>query len=166
MSTPLYKSLKNNGTSFYCFPSAAEKISAAYQNSSNKMYFSKYVLLNFPSQNLSSGTNSSPIYFDFTDSSGEGYGFRQSLSSTPPSSFKDQVVESLRNYVANNEETMRSSRLRDNEYYYNNNSVTTPAEKIFFKCCIASLENPPLTNPPPKEKALENFEFSHGFSSR
>jgi hypothetical protein len=31
-STPLYKRLKTNGTSFYAFPGAAEDISAAYQN--------------------------------------------------------------------------------------------------------------------------------------
>ena len=51
-STPLYKRLKANGTSFYAFPGAAEDISSAYQNSSYKMYFSKYVLLNLPKQNL------------------------------------------------------------------------------------------------------------------
>ena len=50
-STPLYKFLKSNGTSFYAFPGAAEDISAAYQNSNYKMYFSKFVLLNFPKQN-------------------------------------------------------------------------------------------------------------------
>ena len=64
-STPLYKGLKANGTSFYAFPGAAEDISAAYQNSNYKMYFSKYVLLNFPKRNLTAGTQSNPIYFDF-----------------------------------------------------------------------------------------------------
>jgi hypothetical protein len=133
MSTPLYKSLKTNGTSFYCFPSAAEKISAAYQNQNNKMYFSKYVLLNLPAQQLSVGTNSNPIYFDFLNSAGQGFGFQQSIDATPPASFKDQIIESLRNYVANYEETLRISRLNNTEFYYNNNSLTTPAEKIFFK---------------------------------
>lgn len=51
-STPLYKSLKPNGTSFYAFPSAVEDISASFQNPLYKMYFSKYVLVNFPKQNL------------------------------------------------------------------------------------------------------------------
>ena len=135
MSTPLYKSLKPNGTSFYCFPSAAEKISAAYQNQNNKMYFSNYVLLNFPAQNLSVGTNSNPIYWDFQNSAGQGWGFQESMDGTPPTSFGDQVVESLRNYVANEEETMRTSRLNNTEFYYDNNSLTTPAEPIFFKWC-------------------------------
>lgn len=135
MATPLFKFLKTNGTSFYCFPSAAEKISAAYQNQNNKMYFSKYVLLNFPAQNLSVGTNSNTIYWDFLDSAGQGFGFKQSTDATAPTSFADQVVESLRNYVANEEETIRTSRLNNTEYYYNNNSLTTPAEPIFFKWC-------------------------------
>ena len=133
--TPLYKSLKTNGTSFYAFPSAAEKISASYQNSNNKMYFSNYVLLNFPSQNLSVGTNSAPIYWDFLNSAGQGYGFQESINAVGnnATNFGDQVVESLRNYVANFEETMRTSKLNTTEYYYNNNSINTPSEKIFFK---------------------------------
>jgi hypothetical protein len=138
MSCPLYKFLKNSGTSFYAFPSAAEKISAAYQNSNNKMYFSNYLLLNFPAQNLysGSGTNSNqPIYWDFTNSTGNNYGFQTPAGYTPPTSFGDAVVESLRNYVANYEETMMSSRINNTDYYYDNNSIDTPAEKIFFKWC-------------------------------
>jgi hypothetical protein len=67
MSTPLFKRLKENGTSFYVFPSAAEDISASYQNQNYKMYFSKFALLNFPSQNLVDlgGTQSEYIKFDF-----------------------------------------------------------------------------------------------------
>lgn len=138
MATPLYKSLKGNGVSFYAFPSAAEKISAAYQNQNNKMYFSNYILLNLPAQNLSigSGTSSNkPIYWDFTNATGQGWGFETPDGYTPPTSFGEQVVESLRNYVANYEETMMSSRLNATDYYFNNNSINTPAEKIFFKWC-------------------------------
>ena len=67
-STPLYKFLKANGTSFYAFPGAAEDISAAYQNSNYRMYFSKFVLLDLPKQNLTAGTMSNPILFDFDNS--------------------------------------------------------------------------------------------------
>ena len=137
MSTPLYKNLKMSGTSFYAFPSAAEKISASYQNQNNKMYFSNYALLNFPSQNLNPGssTHSNPIYWDFLNSTGQGYGFQQSIDATPPTSFSEQIIESLRNYVANYEETMRISKLNTTEYYYNNNALNTPSEKIFYKWC-------------------------------
>jgi len=128
-STPLYKGLKSNGTTFYAFPGAAEDISAAYQNSNYKMYFSKYALLNLPKQNLSSGTQSNPIYFDFESS------FKQSANATPPSNFSDQIVESLRNYVANQEVVIRESRLNNTKYYYDTNSLETTTEKLFFKWC-------------------------------
>jgi hypothetical protein len=128
-STPLYKGLKSNGTTFYAFPGAAEDISAAYQNANYKMYFSKYALLNFPSQNLTAGTQSKPIYFDFQNS------FRRSVNATPPADFSAQIVESLRNYVANQEIVIRESRLNNTKYYYDTNALETTSEKIFFKWC-------------------------------
>ena len=126
-STPLYKFLKSNGTSFYAFPGAAEDISAAYQNSNYKMYFSKFALLNFPKQNLTAGTISNPIIFDFDNS------FQKSVNATPPSTFSEQLVESLRNYVSNQEVVIRESRLNNTKYYYDTNALETPTEKIFFK---------------------------------
>ena len=128
-SCPLYKQLKPKGTSFYAFPGAAEDISAAYQNSNYKMYFSKYALLNFPSQNLSAGTQSKPIQFDFQNA------FRRSVNATPPTGFSDQIVESLRNYVANQEVVIRESRLNSSKYYYDTNALETTSEKLFFKWC-------------------------------
>jgi hypothetical protein len=131
MSCPLYKSLKTNGTTFYAFPSAAEDISAAYQNSNYKMYFSKYTLLNLPKQNLEPGTGtaSKPVYFDFDNA------FRKSVAATPAASFSEQIIESLRNYVANQEVTIKESKLNNTEYYYDNNALETTTEKIFFKWC-------------------------------
>jgi len=128
-STPLYKGLKSNGTTFYAFPGAAEDISAAYQNANYKMYFSKYALLNFPKQNLSEGTQSTPIRFDFQNA------FRRSVNATPPTDFSGQIVESLRNYVANQEVVIRESRLNNTKYYYDTNALETTSEKIFFKWC-------------------------------
>ena len=128
-STPLYKFLKPNGTTFYAFPGAAEDISAAYQNANYKMYFSKYVLLNFPKQNTNPGTQSNPVYFDFENS------FEGSVNATPPSDFSDAIVNSLRNYVANQETVIRESRLNNNEYYYDTNALETTSEKIFWKWC-------------------------------
>ena len=126
-STPLYKFLKSNGTSFYAFPGAAEDISAAYQNSNYKMYFSKFALLNFPKQNLNAGTMSNPIVLDFDSS------FQKSVNATPPGNFNDAIIESLRNYVANQEVVIRESRLNNTQYYYDTNALETPTEKIFFK---------------------------------
>ena len=126
---PLYKKLKSNGTSFYAFPGAAEDISAAYQNSNYKMYFSKFVLLDFPKQNITSGTMSNKIYFDFDNS------FNKSVNATPANNFSDQIIESLRNYVANQETVIRESRLNNTKYYYDTNALETPTEKVFFKWC-------------------------------
>ena len=129
MQTPLYKKLKDNGTSFYAFPGAAEDISAAYQNQNYKMYFSKYTLLNFPKENLVNlgGTQAQHTYFDF----GTFSGIAPSLAPT----YKDRVVESLRNYVGNHEVSLRESRLNNTEYYYDTRALETTSEKIFFKWC-------------------------------
>jgi hypothetical protein len=128
-STPLFKSLKPNGTSFYAFPGAAEDISAAYQNTNYKMYFSKYALVNLPKQNTTAGTQSNPIYFDFDNS------FEGSVNATPASNYSDAMIESLRNYVANQEVVIRESRLNNTEYYYDTNALETTSEKLFFKWC-------------------------------
>jgi hypothetical protein len=133
--TPLYKKLKSNGTSFYAFPGAAEDISAAYQNQNYKMYFSKYVLLNFPKQVVNAGTNSNPIYWDFQNTAGLGLGFQTSISYEQPNDYQDQLIESLRNYVANQEIVIKESKTNNTEYYYDNTILTTPTEKIFWKWC-------------------------------
>lgn len=127
--TPLFKFIKNNGTTFYAFPSAAEDMSAAYQNNNYKTYFSKYVLLNLPKQNLNAGsaTASKPIYFDFENA------FKTSVNASAPASYQDQLVESLRNYVANQEVVIKESRLNNTNYYYDNNALETTTEKIFYK---------------------------------
>lgn len=128
-STPLYKSLKTNGTTFYAFPGAAEDISAAYQNSNYKMYFSKFVLLNFPKQTTSTGTQSNQIRFDFNNA------FQRSVNATPTATFNEAIVESLRNYVANHEVVLRESRKNNKDYFYNVNALGTATEKIFWKWC-------------------------------
>lgn len=127
MVTPLFKRLKENGTSFYVFPGAAEDISASYQNQNYKMYFSKFALLNFPSQNLVDlgGTQSEYITFDFATFS--------TVSPNPTQNFSEQIIESLRNYVANHEVTIRQSRLNNTDYYYDPTALETTSEKIFFK---------------------------------
>ena len=128
-STPLYKRIKSNGTSFYAFPGASEDISAAYQNNNYRMYFSKYVLLNLPKQNLNPGTVSNPIQFDFENS------FAKSVNALPASNFQESIIESLRNYVANQEVVIRESRLNNTDYFYDTNVLETSSEKIFWKWC-------------------------------
>ena len=123
--TPLYKKLKENGTSFYAFPGAAEDISVSYQNVNHKMYFSKYVLINLPKQ-VTDVRN--PKYFDFIN-------FKKSSNAQSSTTFGEQIIESLRNYVANHEMVIRESKLNSTKYYYNVNSLETTTEKIFWKWC-------------------------------
>lgn len=157
MATPLYKSLKSNGTTFYAFPGAAEDISAAYQNENYKMYFSKYMLLNFPKQQLVNpgGTNSSPLYWDFDV-------FHKSINNIQPTTYQDQTIESLRNYVANQEVVIKESRLNNTNYYYDNNALETPSEKIFFKWC-KSLNLIDFEGAIPEDEYFSNLtEFKSG----
>jgi hypothetical protein len=127
MATPLYKRLKENGTSFYCFPSSSNDISKAFMNSTSRVYFSKFVLLNIPKQNLTAGTSNDKIVFDFENT------FIQSTNAIHPSDFGEQIIESLRNYVANYETTIKESRLNNTDYYYDLNSLVNPSEKIFWR---------------------------------
>jgi hypothetical protein len=93
------------------------------------MYFSKYALVNFPKVNSvdPGGTQSEYITFDFATFS--------TISPGAPDNFSDQIVESLRNYVANHETTIRGSRLNNTDFYYDPTSLETTSEKIFFKWC-------------------------------
>lgn len=157
MSCPLYKSLKANGTTIYVFPSSAEDISASYQNSNYKMYFSKYALINLPKQQLINigGTQATPKYWDFSV-------FQKSINAVPPASYQDQVIESLRNYVANQEVVIRESRLNNTKYYYDTNALETTTEKVFFKWCkeLNLIDFEPAT---PDDEYFSNLqEFQSG----
>ncbi len=144
MSTPLYKPLRQNGTTFYAFPGAQEDISILAQNENYKISFDKFVLLDFPAQNLVAGTANNPIYFDFDVFD------RASIS--PTADYSVRLIESLRNYVANHESSLKSSRISNNEFFYDNNLVSTTSEKIFWKWCRE-------LNLIQYEKAIPNDEY-------
>ena len=143
MSCPLYKAMKANGTSFYAFPGASEDISTSKSDPNTTFYFSHFVLLDLPAQNLVAGTQSNPIRFDFDSAF-----YRLDAIGQQATTFKDQLVESLRNYVANHEVTIRESRLNNTEYYYDSTSMGTTSEKIFFKWCkkLGLLQLEPATD--------------------
>lgn len=120
MSTPLYKRMKQDGISFYAFPSAAEDINLAFQNDDYKINFSKFALLKLPQQNVDQ---------DVLD-------FRDNLYSTDPnypSKYSEQLIESLRNYVANHDTNIRQTKINSNTDFYNVGEAKTPVEKIFWK---------------------------------
>lgn len=122
MNTPLFKPLKTNGTTLYVFPSVAEDKNYEKQNETYKMQLSHFVLLNFPREVANSK-------LDFDSS------FYQNGSSIAPADFKDRLVESLRNYVANHSTVIRNSKINSNEFYYDSSEIYTPDEKIFWKWC-------------------------------
>lgn len=125
MACPLYKRLKKNGTTIYAFPGAEEDINQ--QSDNYKMYFSKFTLLNLP-KNQTSDSIKEPMYWDFENAF-------YSASDNSADSYSDQVVNSLRNYVANQEVTIRGTKVDQNNFIYDNNVLKTNTERIFWKWC-------------------------------
>lgn len=124
MATPLYKKLKSNSTTIYAFPGAEEDINQQSEN--YKMNFSKFALINLPAYNAT-GT-ASPVYWDFESNF-------YSASDNSANSYGDQVINSLRNYVANQEVTIRGTKVDQNNFFYDNSLLKTNSERIFWKWC-------------------------------
>lgn len=122
-NTPLFRKLKTNGTTMYVFPSVAEDKNFERQNENYKMQISHFALLNFPREIPGSK-------LDFENGTGP---FFQNGTSIMPADFKDRLVESLRNYVANHSSTIRNSKINNTEFYYDANEAATVDEKIFWK---------------------------------
>jgi hypothetical protein len=123
MITPLYKRLKNRGTTLYVLPGAIEDNSAEKQNPNVKMTFSKFVLLNLPTKNVIGDKK----VFDFNGS------LVTNTSNNGAWSFADELVGSLRNYVANQESVIRNSKAGSKNYLYNPNEARTVTERVFWK---------------------------------
>ena len=148
MSTPLYREFKSRGTTFYAFPSTSF-------NTTPK--FSKFVLLNIPQRKT-----------------GDVLDFDKSLMQDNPSNefgiftsdiinaqtFAEQMIESLRNYVANHDTTMRESRINQTRDFYNILEPRTPTEKIFWKWLrkFNAIDFEPAVNKVDWDKNLPDFE--------
>jgi len=124
MATPLYKKLKRQGTSIYAFPGAEEDINQKSEN--YKIYFSKFTLVKFPKSQTA--LQDEPVTWDTEESF-------YSSSENVINSYGDKVVNSLRNYVANHETTIKETLVNENEYLYDNSILKTTTERIFFKWC-------------------------------
>lgn len=122
--TPLYKHLKDNGSTLYVFPGAAEDQATFQANPNYKVNFSKFALLNIPSQKTSGDNKRMDFYNTFNR-----------LSTAEESDFAEQFVESLRNYVANHEEVIRISKSNNVDYWYDHSELLTVSERIFWKWC-------------------------------
>lgn len=125
MATPLYKSLKTSGSSLYVFPGAAEDISAAFENDNYKVRFSKFVLLNLKIQDYKYSVSEGGPFVTQSNFNG--------LNTDGVYDNGDRLVNSLRNYVANEEVVIRESLINNNNFFYNPNILKTTTEKIFWK---------------------------------
>jgi hypothetical protein len=108
MATPLYRKLRENSFSTFAFPSANEDI--------NKLNFTKFVLLNLDLSKMDLGNKEI-----FSTESNKDYVGGELL------------INSLRNYVANQEVVIRESRLNANTYFYDPNEPRTVTERVFWK---------------------------------
>lgn len=122
MSCPLYKSMKSRGTSLYVFPSAAFDMNSYFQHTT-KLSFNKFALLNFP---VSSGSTLDIHHSD----TGVG-GFYNFAPDDTSGQFSVDLIESLRNYIANQDSVIHESRLNINTDFYNFRQKKSPTELIF-----------------------------------
>lgn len=169
MATPLYKSMKNKGTSMYSFPSAA------YDINKPNFRFSKFVLLNIPEQEIVNNPQTfnpdqtlGKLNFDKNFDIGPNfYNFQPAGNADLPTLFSDQMVESLRNYVANYDATLRNSRINSNTDFYNVNEISTSQESIFWKWArkLNILDLEPATHKVDWDKNLDDFDNTNGTSA-
>lgn len=117
MSTPLITKIKNQGGTFYTFPSAGEDFNY-FLNSSNKEFkFSKFVLLDLP--NIKSGSNGKNV-------TGIEH-IPSSYLKIDTSDTNKAFAESFQNYCLNLETLLTS---KDS---YDSSKTRTVSERIFFK---------------------------------
>lgn len=135
-STPLYKRLKTKGTTFIAFPSSSNDFNTFQFQESFDFQVTKFVLLNIPKSD--SDTGGKILNFSKTNVLDTEHGvntFNFDPNSSYPVKYSDQLVESIRNYIANQDACFRESRISINKDFYNPMERKTPAEEIFWKWC-------------------------------
>ena len=167
MATPLYRNMKAKGSTFYSFPSSGNDMNNDFQNDSYKLRFSKFILLNIPEQEIPSVPNTDDqtkgiLNFNKSMNGQRFYNFQP--DGILPTDFGSQLVESLRNYVANSDETLHQSRINVNTDFYNVNEKTTPTEMIFWKWCrkMNLLDLEPALHKIDWDKNLPDFDNNNG----
>jgi len=145
MATPLYRFLKDNGSTFYAFPGAAEDLSSSFQNDNYKIAFNKFALLNLKIE-------------DFKYLTSENGPFTTDSIKQITLDNADALINSLRNYVANHEEVLRGSRINNTDFFYDPNEMQTTTERIFWKWLrqIGGVEFEPAL---PDDEYVDSAEF-------
>lgn len=170
MACPLYKKMKSRGTSFYAFPSASQDLNLAFNNDNYKLKFSKFALLNIPEQKIviDSGLDrdqtKGKLNFDKDDQGPKFFNFQPDGNADLPTNLSEQLIESLRNYVANYDSTLRESRINSNTDFYNINEKVTPTEMIFWKWCkkLNLIDFEPAIHNIDWDKNLPDFDNENG----
>jgi len=163
MATPLYKKMKQKGTSFYAFPSAIKDFSLSSFQDNIKISPSKFILLNIPKS--VEGTQTNPGVLDFvktTDPNSFGTKFYSFDPNGPRSDYKysDILIEGLRNYVSNYDTIFRESRITQKKDFYNPSENKTPTEMIFWKWLrkLNVIDLEPAIHKMDWDKNLSDFE--------
>jgi hypothetical protein len=159
MATPLYKRFKNRGTSFYAFPSSASDLNLANNNNFYNINFTKFALLNIPRQVNAPNPNDGIL--DLTKDIGTaGPFYCDDPNIGSPTKLSEQLVESLRNYVANYDTSLHESRINNNTDFYNIGVRDTPTEMIFWKWCrkLNLIDFEPAVHNVDWDKSLPDFD--------
>ena len=133
-SCPLYKRMRTKGTSFFAFPSSSNDMNIYPFQDDISMYMSKFVLLNIPTSVQADGV----LNFAKADVTNPALGINMYNFDPNPSypvHYSEQLVESIRNYIANQDAEFRESKISTNKDFYNPKEYKTPTEMIFWKWC-------------------------------
>jgi len=142
----------------------------AFSNDNYKLNFTKFALLNIPTQDVVISTGvardqeEGVLNFDKSDEGPRFFNFQPGKNNDLPTTFADQLVESLRNYVANYDSTLRESRINSNTDFYNINEKITPSEMIFWKWCrkLNLVDFEPALHKIDWDKNLSDFDNPNG----
>lgn len=170
MATPLYKPMKQRGTSFYAFPSAASDLNLANYNDFYDLNFTKFALLNIPRQqpgSINPVNKQRDGIMDFLPKSNlpnEAPFFCDDPNYITPTTLSAQLVESLRNYVANYDTSLHESRINSNTDFYNIGERFTPTESIFYKWCrkLNLIDFEPAVHKVDWDKNFSDFDNTNG----
>ena len=135
-STPLFKRLRNKGTTFLSMPSAANDFNTVQFQESFDVSVNKFMLLNIPKSTGDVGGKVLNFTKTNTTNPTEGINtYNFDPNSSYPVKYSDQLVESIRNYIANQDACFRETRITSNKDFYNPMERKTPTEEIFWKWC-------------------------------
>ena len=135
-SCPLYRRLRQRGTTFLSFPSSSNDFNVMPFQEAFDVQVTKFVLLNIPKS--TGDVNGKVLNFkkqNVLDPTNGINTYNFDPNSSYPVLYSDQLVESIRNYIANEDACFRNTRITANNDFYNPIERKTPTEEIFWKWC-------------------------------